>query len=205
MGKIEDIIAQRDLLYHLLERIYGWGGLDATDTRPAEPLTSEHDGPVDGQALGALLYNDPPMGPAWPTSMDEGAEPRTLEDGWCAGCDASIEALGGPIRQSKNYDTPYREWACPACGHTEDDPDLTEDDLRDFMVPGWEMPEAPEENRPPGLLRPGAIRIKGFGWDLRWCWTDGIPTGHLIPDPFLPSVNVTPDMLRALGFTVEEG
>lgn len=119
-----------------------------------------------------------------------------LAEGWCAGCEKDLRP-DGPIRQSKSYDSPYQEWACPHCGHVEDDPDLSLSDLRDVMVEGWEMPKAPEEGS-----RPVAKRHCG-DWLLTW---DHPALGdiQIFQYPFRPGVTVTPDMLRALGFTVEE-
>lgn len=119
-----------------------------------------------------------------------------LAEGWCAGCEKDLRP-DGPIRQSKSYDSPYQEWACPHCGHVEDDPELSLSDLRDVMVEGWMMPEA---------IVGGAVAHAHLDSEGTWILFFEVSSRLVtIPWPFAEGVNVTADMLRALGFTVEAG
>lgn len=176
----------------------GWSGSDSALIEKLSgrlcPSCSRVLMPGGGLRLSAVVK---------PVAEEEG--PTTLAEGWCSACQSDLRSGGaydGPIRQSKSYDSPHREWACPECGHTEDDSDLTLEDLQDVMVEGWEMPEPPEDGAVPRAVFSHDSKL----WLLIWtteddwgpCWH-----GFIIPWPFHEGVEVTADMLRVLGFTME--
>lgn len=73
--EVEGLRSQRDLLYRLLERVYAWGGITGERDPTVQPTADvTADGAVDGVDLGRFLYNEPPVGPAWPAPMDEEEE-----------------------------------------------------------------------------------------------------------------------------------
>lgn len=142
---------------------------------------------------------------------------------------AEVERLKAMTQPKETLSCPDCEWSgqevdliqkmsgalCPSCsrvlrwlGGLRVSVAEVKSDLRPLMVEGWEMPEAPHTGSV-ALARRSIVTAGGaplghaweFYWGVRW----GFTSYPEIPWPFREGVTVTTEMLRALGFVVEEG